>query len=136
MEYRFLLFFLNSSGWYGKGIYFSSYSTYTLPYIYQKPEPSIIISWVVPGHVYPVIEEPHGDCRTSLKGKALKNGFNSHFVLTTMRGNVYSANLFLATKDFRTCNGRSTPPVKGRARLFLLTYHSHETSFLLSRNCD
>lgn len=45
-------------GYYGKGIYFSSYALYTFPYFKSKEQPAIILSWVVPGNVYPVTENP------------------------------------------------------------------------------
>lgn len=50
--------------------------------------PSIIFSWVIPGHIFPVTEHHKGP--KSLLGSAIKNGFNSHYVLTTSDGSVIS----------------------------------------------
>jgi len=48
------------AGFFGKGIYFTSFSMYTLPYISSRKIPAIILSWVLPGHVYPVTEDHQG----------------------------------------------------------------------------
>jgi hypothetical protein len=44
------------AGFYGKGIYFSTTAIYTLPYFGTRKNPALIISWLLPGNVYPVIE--------------------------------------------------------------------------------
>jgi hypothetical protein len=55
------------------GIYFTTYALYAYPYFSTKEDPgkssqgknhitklaiAIIISWIIPGNVYPVIENP------------------------------------------------------------------------------
>jgi len=72
------------AGYFGKGIYFTSFSMYCTPYIAAKKAPMIIVSWLLPGNVYPVIEKVDGP--DSLLGAAIKNGFNSHFVVTDRAG--------------------------------------------------
>lgn len=76
------------AGWYGKGIYFTNAMTYCLPYITSKSEPCIIVSWVLPGNTYPVIESSGSSA--SLSGSALKAGYQSHFVLTDAKGHCVS----------------------------------------------
>jgi len=88
-------------GWYGKGIYFTSYAVYTVPYISRQKAPVIIVSWVLPGNVYPVIEnsepsdttqEPKGLAQkhqeASLKGAPIQNGYNSHYVVVDEDGKI------------------------------------------------
>jgi len=72
------------AGFFGKGIYFTTHSLYTLPYICSKRNPALILSWILPGNSYPVIEQPDGP--NTLCGGALKNGCNSHFIVTTKAG--------------------------------------------------
>jgi hypothetical protein len=75
---------LLDSGWYGQGIYFSSSAKYTIPYFATKPQPTIIISYVIPGNVYPVIEssdDPNNQC-----GRPIKAGYQSHYISTTRKG--------------------------------------------------
>eukprot|EP01120_Amphizonella_sp_Union-15-10_P013809 TRINITY_DN6505_c0_g1_i2.p1 TRINITY_DN6505_c0_g1~~TRINITY_DN6505_c0_g1_i2.p1 ORF type:complete len:347 (-),score=41.36 TRINITY_DN6505_c0_g1_i2:62-1102(-) len=68
-------------GWYGRGIYFTSYSNYAL--IYSLPNASgekvLTINYVVPGACYPVIENPK-DPQNSLIGKPCQKGYQSHYV--------------------------------------------------------
>jgi len=71
------------AGWYGKGIYFTSYAWYTFPYIVVKRSPAILLCWILPGHTLPVNEHHKG--KSSLIGKAI-NGYMSHFVVTTRSG--------------------------------------------------
>lgn len=40
------------------GIYFTSHVLSTIPYLLPVNNPSILISWVLPGNTYPVIELP------------------------------------------------------------------------------
>jgi len=77
------------AGYYGKGIYFSSYSVYLFPYIAPKRSPAIIVSWVIPGNVYPVTEDRRSG--HSLLGAALKSGYNSHFVVTNRMGEAVTS---------------------------------------------
>eukprot|EP01126_Amoeba_proteus_P061982 TRINITY_DN8369_c0_g1_i23.p1 TRINITY_DN8369_c0_g1~~TRINITY_DN8369_c0_g1_i23.p1 ORF type:complete len:298 (-),score=80.97 TRINITY_DN8369_c0_g1_i23:128-925(-) len=72
------------AGWYGKGIYFTTYVKYCLPYFSNRKDPAIIISFVVLGNVYPVIEVPNTE--DSLMGSALKAGYNSHFITVSADG--------------------------------------------------
>jgi len=72
------------AGYFGKGIYFTTFSMYCVPYIAPKKQPTIIVSYLLPGNVYPVIEKVDGP--NSLLGAAIKNGFNSHFVVTDRAG--------------------------------------------------
>jgi len=72
------------AGYFGKGIYFTSYSMYCLPYIACKRAPTIILSWILPGNPYPVTE--HHEGAESLMGTATKSGFNSHYVVTDKKG--------------------------------------------------
>jgi len=73
------------SGFFGKGIYFSTSSKYALPYATLQPDPVIIISYIVPGNIYPTSEQHKGP--NSLAGKPLKTpGYNSHYVLTRTDG--------------------------------------------------
>lgn len=46
-------------GFYGKGIYFSTSASYVVPYCATKTRPSILVSLVISGNPYPVIESPH-----------------------------------------------------------------------------
>jgi len=73
------------SGYFGKGIYFTSSAKYALPYAALKEDPAIIISYVAPGNVYPTCEQHKGP--ESLAGKPLRTpGYNSHYVLTKKDG--------------------------------------------------
>jgi len=74
------------AGFFGRGIYFSSYVEYTLPYILMKKNPSILVSYVCTGHTYPVIEQHKGP--ESLLGASIMTGYSSHYVVTDRDGNV------------------------------------------------
>jgi len=76
------------AGYYGRGIYFSTHSQYTFPYYMSRDNPSLLISYIIPGNPYPVIE--HHQKKGNLVGQALKAGFNSHYVLCNKDGNVIS----------------------------------------------
>eukprot|EP01124_Arcella_intermedia_P022716 TRINITY_DN3445_c0_g4_i1.p1 TRINITY_DN3445_c0_g4~~TRINITY_DN3445_c0_g4_i1.p1 ORF type:complete len:293 (+),score=69.59 TRINITY_DN3445_c0_g4_i1:1204-2082(+) len=71
-------------GYYGKGIYVTSSCMYALPYYAPKPTPSFLICLVTPGNVYPVVENYSEE--NSYMGKAIKNGFQSHYVITRKDG--------------------------------------------------
>jgi len=79
---------LLDQGFYGRGIYFSTKALYTYPYFATKKEPAIIVSFLLPGNPYPVIE--HHKSKETLLGAAIKPGYNSHYVLTESNGDVYS----------------------------------------------
>lgn len=46
--------------------------------------PALILSWVIPGNIYPVTEDHRGP--KSLLGTAMKSGYSSHYALTTKDG--------------------------------------------------
>jgi len=72
------------AGYYGRGIYFTTYSSYTVSYICSRANPVVLMSWLLPGNVFPVTEAHDGE--KSLLGSALQNGYNSHYVLTDSSG--------------------------------------------------
>jgi len=72
------------SGYFGAGIYFTTSAKYALPYYATKGDPSIIISWVLPGNAYPVIEHPRKN--GNLAGTIIKPGYQSHYVCTNNKG--------------------------------------------------
>jgi len=74
------------SGYYGKGIYFTTSAEYGLPYYATKVKPTVIISLVVSGNAYPVIEHPRLSKKNSFMGAAFMPGYNSHYVLTRKDG--------------------------------------------------
>jgi len=75
---------LLDAGYFGKGIYFTTFANYTIPYFSTRREPTIIFSWIVCGSIYPVIEAHSGP--NSLKGTAIQGRTNSHFVVTNRHG--------------------------------------------------
>lgn len=84
----------NDKGIYGKGIYTSTSASYLLPTYAGKFEPAILICFVVPGHMYPVIESPKSS--STLAGLNIAKGYNSHYVCTNRDG--------LPTKTMKTRN--------------------------------
>jgi len=70
-------------GWYGKGIYLSTHAGYCFPYISTKKDPVLIITYVLPGNIYPVIENVQTG---KLLGSALLSGYQSHYVCTKQNG--------------------------------------------------
>jgi len=72
------------SGYYGKGVYFTTSVQYALPYFATKSSPVVIICLVISGNAYPVIEHP--DEEKSFMGAALSPGYHSHYVLTRKDG--------------------------------------------------
>jgi len=72
------------AGFYGKGIYFTTYMLYALQYFAGKKDPAVILSFILPGNCYPTTEHPHKP--HNLLGSPLKNGFNSHYVVTDISG--------------------------------------------------
>jgi len=71
-------------GFYGKGIYFSSYAIYTIPYFMYHSDPCILICYVLPGNPYPVTENPRA--QKNLEGEPLQSGYQSNFVITRKDG--------------------------------------------------
>ena len=79
------------AGWYGKGIYFTTYTEYCIPYITSKRNPAIIVSWLLPGNTYPVCENNTDD--TSLLGTPINSGYQSNYVVTNKKGKSISEDL-------------------------------------------
>eukprot|EP01127_Copromyxa_protea_P015391 TRINITY_DN4423_c0_g1_i5.p1 TRINITY_DN4423_c0_g1~~TRINITY_DN4423_c0_g1_i5.p1 ORF type:complete len:215 (+),score=42.04 TRINITY_DN4423_c0_g1_i5:38-682(+) len=71
-------------GFFGKGIYFTTYALYALPYFAKKERPAIIISFILPGNPFPVVENPN--LKGSKVGTAIVSGYNSHYVKTLASG--------------------------------------------------
>jgi hypothetical protein len=71
-------------GWYGKGIYFTSYANYCITYLVSKRDPCLLLSWVIPGNTYPVAA--NRDDPDNVFGQALKAGYQSHYVVTKSDG--------------------------------------------------
>lgn len=76
------------AGYYGKGIYFATYAYYVLPYL-RSQHPTIILSWLIPGNVYPVTENHAGP--HSLLGSAIKTGYSSHYIVTQQNGETFTS---------------------------------------------
>lgn len=72
------------AGFYGKGIYFTTYGGYTVPYFINREDPAILISLGVFGNAYPVIENPTE--KDSFVGVPTMSGYQSHFVVTNDQG--------------------------------------------------
>lgn len=82
---------LLDAGYYGRGMYFSSSATYTLPYYATTAEPSLIVCFLIPGapvssprhfslfspslqgNPLPVVEWP--DAAVNYKGKSVEKGY-------------------------------------------------------------
>jgi len=85
------------SGYYGKGIYFSTSAQYTLPYFGTKRSPVILICLAVPGNPYPVIEPPSAEINWS--GKHMAGGHQSHYVVTTKKGLPFTEQDYVEKKE-------------------------------------
>jgi len=75
---------LLDAGFYGSGIYFTTFAQYTLPYFITTSDPCVIISLLIPGNAYPVTEHPKKP--ESLTGATLFRGYQSHYVRTSLNG--------------------------------------------------
>lgn len=73
------------SGFYGKGIYFSSSAIYTIPYCSNAKDPCILICFLLPGNPYPVIESPF-ETKNNFTGKHILHGYQSHYIVTKADG--------------------------------------------------
>jgi len=73
-------------GYYGKGIYFTTSTFYIIPYIANRRSPCVIISYILPGNVFPVTEHHLGP--NNLLGKPLKGAHQSHLACTSVDGSV------------------------------------------------
>ena len=80
---------LADAGWFSSGIYFSSSVCYCLPYACMRRNPTIILSYLNMGHVFPV-DEKH-DSNKSLLGLPIKSGYNSCYVVTNKKGHAYES---------------------------------------------
>ena len=69
-------------GYYGAGVYFTSKLGYADKYARNGADGSkpFIVSVVVPGNTFPVVEHPFTN-PNGFKGKACRNGYQSHFTL-------------------------------------------------------
>jgi len=75
------------SGFYGQGMYFTTHIPYIFPYVVSSVKPAMLMTLVIPGNVYPVIEDRGGS--DSLMGKPIQSGYQSHFVLTQRDGTIF-----------------------------------------------
>lgn len=66
------------TGFFGKGIYFTQSPSYCSEY---ATDGCLMLSWVLLGRSYPVVEHPDPKAQGSLYGKPCKGGFNSHYVV-------------------------------------------------------
>jgi len=71
-------------GWYGQGVYFTSSARYAIPYFATKANPVIIVAYVIPGNIFPIVEHPQW--QGTFVGKAIVPGHQSHYVATTISG--------------------------------------------------
>lgn len=71
-------------GFYGKGIYFSTYGSYIAPYFIGKESPAILVNLVICGNAFPVIEASTD--KENYLGKPTVSGYQSHFVCTKSDG--------------------------------------------------
>lgn len=67
-------------------MYFSTSATYIFPYFGVKPNPVIIVAFLIPGNVYPVSEDHTGD--QSLIGAPVKRGYQCHYAVTNDKGGI------------------------------------------------
>jgi len=77
------------SGFFGKGMYFTSFCRYAFPYTQFGNNPCMLVALTNPGNVYPVLEQHKGEY--SLLGQAITPGYNSHYVRTLKNGYCVSA---------------------------------------------
>jgi len=67
--------------WYGSGIYFTTNANYATEYLREKgnvTSPALVLCFLIGGNAFPVTE--------ALYNSALKDGYQSHYVLTTSTG--------------------------------------------------
>eukprot|EP01127_Copromyxa_protea_P018946 TRINITY_DN6057_c1_g1_i1.p1 TRINITY_DN6057_c1_g1~~TRINITY_DN6057_c1_g1_i1.p1 ORF type:complete len:1829 (-),score=382.79 TRINITY_DN6057_c1_g1_i1:24-5072(-) len=74
------------AGWFGSGVYFTTYAMYACPYFSGRKDPAVLLSFVTMGNVFPVTEDQMGE--DSLIGKVLKAGYTGHYVGVQATGNV------------------------------------------------
>jgi len=73
------------AGFYGKGIYFTSSCCYATPYFGSRKEPAILICFIIPGNIRPIVEWRSEE--KNYLGAIIDNGYQSHYVLTDLEGN-------------------------------------------------
>jgi len=75
------------AGYYGKGIYFTSYVEYTIQYMITRADPAVLVTLLIPGNPYPATEDPHAEITEhSLLGVPIHSGYQSHYVVTDAKG--------------------------------------------------
>jgi len=83
----------DSNGKFGQGVYFTTDALFSLPLTFPEnsvPEsPCIIISYVIPGNVFPVTEKSNSS--TSLIGNPIKAGYNAHYIVVDKAGEAVDA---------------------------------------------
>jgi len=75
-----------STGDFGTGMYVSTSAVYALAASASFKDPAIVLCFANTGNVFPAIEA--ADHKTSLKGRPLKPGYQSHFAVTKIDGKV------------------------------------------------
>jgi hypothetical protein len=78
------------SGFYGKGIYFTSSCLYAVPYFASKKNPTILVCLLIAGNVRPIIESRDGT--DSFMGVAIDPGYQSHYVCCKRDGLICPIN--------------------------------------------
>ena len=71
-------------GFYGKGIYFSTYGSYVALYFLGKQKPAILVNLAICGNAFPIVEAATD--KNGFLGKPTASGYQSHFVLTKSDG--------------------------------------------------
>jgi len=84
-------------GFYGKGMYFTTCANYTIDYFPDKEVAAIIICLLIPGNPYPVIEHPRES--EAVRGKAIRLGYQSHYVTVKKSGVPFTMEDYLTNKD-------------------------------------
>eukprot|EP01127_Copromyxa_protea_P004816 TRINITY_DN1464_c0_g1_i2.p1 TRINITY_DN1464_c0_g1~~TRINITY_DN1464_c0_g1_i2.p1 ORF type:complete len:174 (+),score=34.14 TRINITY_DN1464_c0_g1_i2:97-618(+) len=74
------------AGWYGAGVYFTTYAMYASPYFVSRKDPAVLLSFVTLGNVFPVTE--NHTAKNSLLGKVLTAGYTSHYIGLDSKGVV------------------------------------------------
>lgn len=77
-------------GYFGKGIYFTQFPSYGASY--ARSTSCLLLSWVLMGRAYPVIEEPLlkvSPGERTLLGSSCKPGFHSHYVVVKQKGPTF-----------------------------------------------
>jgi len=84
-------------GYYGKGMYFTTCANYTIDYFPEKEVAAIIICLLIPGNPYPVIEHPRES--DAIRAKAIRLGYQSHYVTVNKSGVPLTMEDYLTNKD-------------------------------------